>query len=194
MRAFAMMSQLVTKEGQINPQVNNTDRFVPLPFISIYRLPPVQSLDRFRRADLRHMQYDDDGNSILQSRMPFPYDIEYQLDIWCEYEDDLVTLTESLLRKYKGPMTYISIDHGPPHGEYNIATFFENGMDTSELESDAEDRILRYTLTIKVEGFLSFPARKVKTVRKEQIYVSVAENPNTQPTVYEEVLINEYKE
>ena len=194
MRAFAMMNQLMTKVGQIDPSVSNTDRFVPLPFMSFYRLPPVQNLERFRRSDLRKMQYDDDGNSVLQSRMPFPYDIEYQLDIWCEYEDDLVTLTESLLRKYKGPMTYISIDHGPPHGEYNIATFFQQGMDASELESDAEDRLLRYTLTIKVEGFLSFPAKKVKTVRKEQIYASVTTTLDPQPEDFEETLLNEYKE
>jgi hypothetical protein len=186
LRAFASMRTLMEKQGQ---KITD-DRFVPLPFISIYRMPPSQNLNRFRRADLRKLRYSDDMNIVEQSRMPFPYDIPYQIDIWCRYEDDLVTLIEGCMRKWRGPVTYVDVDHGNPHGKYKVGVFFEGAMDNSELESDDRDRDLRYTINLNVEGFLSFPSRRVKTVRHEKIVAGF----NEEPDAASDVLLAEHKE
>jgi len=192
-RAFAKMQDVLKKSGQVITSAGIDDRNIPLPFMSFYRMAPVQNQSRFRRADLRYLDYTPDGNNILQSRMPHPYDILYQIDIWCEFQDDMNVLIESILRKWKDPLVHINVDHGQPFGDYKIAVFYEGGQDNSVVESMDAERILRYTLTVKVEGFLSFPARKVKTVRKEQIYATVADSYE-ETTIADETLLNEYSE
>ncbi len=183
-RARARMQDLLKED----PRAKKDDKFVPLPFISFTRMKPVYAQERFSRADLRKLDYTKGGNRTLMARRPMPYDLSYQVDIWCEFEDDMTTLTEAYLRRWRGPIRNIEVWHGEPFGNYKIAASITDINDNSQLESDDEDRLLRTMITITLEGFLSFPATEVPTVRRIEGVAQVPHAPNTDPNTYEELL------
>jgi hypothetical protein len=190
-RAFAYMRNLMKESGQIITD----DRFVPLPFMSFYRMQHTPNQSRFSRADVRKTHYSDDDNITGVARRPFPYDIPYQIDVWCRFEDDFNYIIEALDRKWYGlPHAYVDVDHGDVWGVHSIAVTWDGAQDTSDLESDDGDRILRYTLSCTAEGFMTFRPKKVKTVRDIQIRVSTNATPHTKPESFDDSLIFEHKD
>lgn len=193
-KAFASMKDLLNKEGGEGQKVTD-ERFVPLPFMSFYRMPHTPNLERFNRADVRKTHYSDDDNVTGVARRPFPYDITYQVDVWCRFEDDFNYIIEALDRKWDGlPMAFVEVDHGDVWGWWSIAVSWDSSTDNSVLESDDGNRMLRYTLTCTAEGFLTFRPKKVKTVRAIQLRVSTAAKPHTKPESFDDSLIYEHKE
>lgn len=170
LRAHARVRDLLKDD----PRVKQDDKFVPLPFISFKSMEPVENLERFRRAPIRKISYAPDGNSCTVGDPPYPYDIPFQIEIWTEYADDAKYLVEAILRKWKNlPIKGIGVDHGPPWGVFNVYANRPEVIDNSDLESDDADREMRYTLTTTLQGFISDPAKDVKTVRKTQVVASL---------------------
>lgn len=193
-RAFAYMKNLINKDKADGQKITD-DRFVPLPFMSFYRMRHTPNQSRFSRADVRKTHYSDNDDITGVARRPFPYDIPYQVDVWCRFEDDFNYIIEALDRKWDGlPNAFVDIDHGDVWGCWPICVSWDDAQDTSDLESDDKDRMLRYTLTCTAEGFLTFRPKKVKTVRDLQIRLSTAAQPLTKPESFDDSLLFEHKE
>lgn len=191
-RAWARMSEIL--KGK-DPRTNQDPTFIPLPIISIIRLPEQPNMERFRRADVtRKLKYSDDMNSCSVGESPMPYDIPYQVDIWAYNADDFFTIREAFMRKWRNQVKAIPVDHGPPLGIFNVYAKYTNGVDNSDFESEESDRALRFTFTFTVEGFLAFPTREVKTVRKTVFKAVLSNQPLTKPESTDEVTIHEHSE
>lgn len=183
-RAFARVRDI----HKDDPRVISDDKYTPLPFISFMRMDALFAQERFHRANLRKIKYNENANSVLGARRPMPYDLPYQVDIWAEYEDDLILLTESYLRRWRGPMKFLDVWHGEPYGDYKIGMPTPEVRDLSELESDDQNRMLRMALSFTLQGCLSFPAEEVPTVREILTQVAIANNPNTVADDYVETI------
>ncbi len=86
-----------------------------------------------------------------------PVDIQYQIDVWCKYYSDVSYLQTQLAHwfAYGGKINC---------GGLVFPVFLEDLSDTSELESDSEDRILRFIATLRVESWLSAEERTEKHI------------------------------
>lgn len=191
LRAYARVRDLLKDD----PRVEADDKYIPLPYISFRSLEPVENLERFRRAPIRKITYAHDGNSCTVGDAPYPYDIQFQVEVWTEFADDARYIVEAIIRKWKSqPLKAIEVDHGPPWGVFNVYAHRPDIIDNSDVESDDADREMRFTLTTTVEGFISDPAKDVKTVRETRIYANVSNNPLTKPDSTVEELIDVHRE
>lgn len=191
LRAFARVRDLLKDD----PRVVKDDKFIPLPFISFNTMTPTENMSRFRRGVLRKITYSPDANVCTEGDPPSPYDIPVQIEIWAEFADDARYIVEAFLRKWRNqPMKAIEVDHGPVWGVFNVYAHKPDIIDNSDLESEEADRLMRFTLTTTVEGFISDPTRDIKTVRQERVIASVARDPLTKPDVTVEQLIYTHSE
>jgi hypothetical protein len=177
LRAFAAMNLLLKDD----PRVKKDPRFIPLPFISFDRLNPILAQERYNTAEFRKLRYSDDMNSTLNATRQMPYDIPYAIEIWAEKEDDAVYLLEGFIRRWRRPLASIKVWHGEPFGDWNIYMAPPMIVDNSIKSPDKGDREIRYTLTVTLEGFMTFPAYKVPTVRGIGINYEASNKPLSDP-------------
>ena len=88
-----------------------------------------------------------------------PVDVQYQVDVWCKYYSDASYLQTQLVHwfAYGGKINC---------GGLLFSVFLEDLSDLSELESDSDDRILRFSATLRVESWLSAEERNVMRIEE----------------------------
>lgn len=182
-RAFARMRDLISDD----PRAIKDDKFIPLPFISFSRHTPEYANDRDQRARLRNLGYKDGGNIVYAADRFTPWDIPYQVDIWTEYVDDAVFIVEGYMRRWRDPIHRIEVWHGEPYGFTKVGIHKPDLVDNSDLEPEDTDRLTRFSLTMVVEGYLTFPADEVKSVRRVDIVGQLNSTPNSDPDANVEI-------
>ena len=86
-----------------------------------------------------------------------PVDVQYQVDVWCKYYSDVSYLQTQLVHwfSYGGKVNC---------GGLVFPVFLEDLSDASELESDSDDRVLRFVATLSMESWLSAEERMEKHI------------------------------
>jgi hypothetical protein len=158
-------------ETSFSSYMSNT---VKLPAMSLQRTDWQLAMNRFTAAKARHLKYSDDLNMIAQAPVPAPYDIGYQLDIWAKYRADANALVEQVLVKFARPYISLEVDLGEAWGIRRVQLRNDGVSDNSELEVDGEqERNLRHTVSLVLEGWLPLPGKWVTTVRDTIVDVNI---------------------
>ena len=85
---------------------------------------------------------------------PIPIWIDYTIDIWCKTQNIESQIVTTFLGDFDPYITYYPVDFGEPHGKYMAPIRFNGISDLSELEGgDMNDRIIRHSLQVRVEGW-----------------------------------------
>jgi hypothetical protein len=194
-RATAEMEQLLVRKGWLDPNNpgigDGTDEHavetwkrIPLPFVSIYRQPPVPDEARFIRSGVTALSYTPDLRSTTSSAAPYPLNIPYQLDFWYKRKFSEAFIWEwvfaqlgSLGSAYNELFRTVTIGSG--WGDKIIPIRFDSMSDNSDLEPGEANRTLRSTVDFTVKAWMFPPLQTngtgansnkiVGTVIKEEI-------------------------
>jgi hypothetical protein len=177
MRAFADAAAMLAKgsdnPGLISGEVNRSAN-VPLPLVSVtpgapsprenQRIVPIRDLFR---TDLPGT--DPSIRERWVAKPPVPVWLAYQAEIWTKTRSTLNALITALQLKFV-PMAYgvAEIDDWF-WGSIWMAVHLDSMTDNSELEAGEEDRLLRHTVTLRVEAWAFHPPEKDFTVHKTTI-------------------------
>jgi len=136
-----------------------------LPIVSFFRVSVMPNPSRFNAfirpfygVPVRREDLDWDITKFT------PVDVQYQVDVWCKYYSDVSYLQTQLVH-------WFSFGGKINCGGLVFPVFLEDLSDVSKLESDSEDRILRFIATLKIEGWLS-----AEEMRKKHIESIVEES------------------
>lgn len=149
---------------------------IPLPFISVQQIgdttfDPRRYLYKkilYRRVALETTDY----TASLAHAHPLPYTFQYSAELWVKtrYEARVAAAQFAALWD-SGGMCYRRVDHGIPMGVKFIPFFLEGITDNTNLEAVDQQRSLRWTFTVRVEGWL--PPVTVEQKLIHQVNVSV---------------------
>ena len=103
----------------------------------------------------------DNGRDVQVASKYLPILINYQVDFWTKYEQEKVMFMETMLQNFR-PQDYLKFGEN----ETLIPVRMPGGMsDISEIEDvGEEERLLRVTLSLEVEGFLPSKPETVRTI------------------------------
>lgn len=120
-----------------------------LPFISFFRISAMPNPERFN-AFIRPWYgvpaRKENGNFEITKFTPV--DLQYQIDVWCKFYSDVSFLQTQLIHwfSYGGKINCSGL---------LFPVFLEDLSDLSQLESDSDDRLLRFSATLRIESWLS---------------------------------------
>jgi hypothetical protein len=129
-----------------------------LPIVSFFRVSVIPNPSRFNAfirpfygVPVRREDLDWDITKFT------PVDVQYQVDVWCKYYSDVSYLQTQLAHwfSYGGKINC---------GGLVFPVFLEDLSDASELESDSDDRVLRFVATLRMESWLSAEERMEKHI------------------------------
>jgi len=149
---------------------------IALPLASFTRSDLTVDMLRFKSVKKRNTGYlRQDKDEIYQYRFPLPYNITYQVDFWTRYESTLDAIKVWVMLRFPhGNYLYLPVDFREISKHYaiqNVYTQFGGITDTSDLEPGSEQRIIRATMTLDLQGWIFFPVEIVKSVLCGQIDV-----------------------
>lgn len=127
-----------------------------LPSLSVGETSTSNSDERRKYSPmLVHEKYwDEDKQRAVRilSLAPRPINISYKLNIWTKYQEDMDQIKEYVFLLFN-PDLEIATQHN-----YNTKAFLEGESDISEIDvPDSKDRILKKTITFKVETYIPSP-------------------------------------
>jgi len=108
----------------------------------------------------------DNSNTIQRYLNPAPYDVQFQLSIWCLYLTDVDQILESIL-PYFQPHAFIRLPIEELDSTYDLKVIFNSLAPDMDMEWDDENfRILRYTLDFTVQSYLFKPVETTSVIGK----------------------------
>lgn len=145
---------------------------ITLPVITISETSTSESTTRRRYSPLiiNESYWSKEQNRAIRilSLSPKPVDISYNINVWTKYKQDMDQIRESIFSMFNPDMEIPT--------KYNKITksFItnESGFTAAEAD-DTEDRILKNTITIKVETYIPSPrflytsTGKIETINYE---------------------------
>jgi hypothetical protein len=189
MRAFgdaaAMLAKGMDNPGLIDADVNRSAN-VPLPLVSVtpgaptkrenQRIVPIKNLFR---TDLPGT--DPKIRERWVAKPPVPVWLNYSVELWTKTRSTMNALVTALQLKFDPYMAWgvVEIDDWF-WGSLWMPIHLDSMTDSSEFESAEEDRVLRHTLTFRVEAWAFYPPEKDFTVHK----TTVDEDPSHLEGVY----------
>lgn len=142
---------------------------VPLPYISISQVGDV-TYDMHRampfKAEYRNVNISDDAKTSYNIPTPLPYDISYQVDYWSRTRYEAMRARRNLLLELGYLPKFIKVDLGDPFPTKIVELQFNGVTDNSILESGGEERVLRWTYSFVIKGWLPRPAYEVYLIHK----------------------------
>lgn len=158
------------------PQSSLTDRIV-LPVISYFmtsmQYDNTRAIDpvvRFRYKPKKSALGVSSQDRVLVSHAPMPMNYEYQIDIWCDYREHYHQLLSAFLLDFN-PYSYLTdlYDFGDEtqksfYAPYARMTLVSNS-DQSNFIPGSERRVVRGTIRVKVEGWLTPPIKDTPLVK-----------------------------
>lgn len=172
MRAFGEASRVIersSKSGQ--PPTNRGDKNakVPLPLISVERGSISGREQRHFNAPLNHglPLYDEGKKQAYSIRAATPITIPYQLDIWSKTKNVQSKIIKSILDAFDPFMSYGIVSLNESLQNIWMPIKLGDMSDSSELEGgDSEDRVIRNTLSIDIEGWNAHRYEQSDTVQE----------------------------
>jgi len=181
-RAFAEARNLLKKDAQGNfdPMGSSLDpksptRPIPLPFISIHRATGVFDQARWTRfydsklgTSITNTMDPNFGKERFIANWPMPYDFPYQIDVWTRNRTTRNFIEQWMAQQFDSFEFFLGMDFTQVHSAYGIKKIpiqYVSFDDLSDYEpGEPADRVIRYTLSINVRGWLFRPVEVVKTV------------------------------
>lgn len=173
----------------------NRDFRIPLPFLSVQQIgdttfDPKRYL--YNKILYRRVALSDDFKKCLSQPAPQPYNFQYSIELWTKsrYEARVAVMQFANLFE-QGGMTYRLVDHGYPFGVKYIPFFLEGITDNTNLEPADQERTLRWTFTLRIEGWLPPIPQEFFVVQEIQTTVETAANL-CEENIYEDTLLDVY--
>jgi hypothetical protein len=179
MRAFAdaaaMLAKGMDNPGLLNGEDLNRSANVPLPLISVtpgapskrenQRTVPMKNLFR---TDLPGT--DPKIRERWVAKPPVPVWLNYQVELWTKTRSTMNALVTALQLKFDPYMAWgvVEIDDWF-WGSLWMPIHLDGMTDNSELEAGEEDRLLRHTVSFRVEAWAFHPPEKDLTVHKTTV-------------------------
>jgi len=129
-----------------------------LPIISFFRVSVMPNPSRFNAFIRPFYGVPAKREDLDWNKTKFtPVDVQYQVDVWCKYYSDVSYLQTQLVHwfAYGGKINCSGLV---------FPVFVEDLSDASELESDSDDRILRFVATLRIESWLSAEEKVEKKI------------------------------
>lgn len=145
------------------------DKTVVYPASALTRLGWEFDLSRWTRVGYRNLAYSVDGNRIVQSEHPMPFEIQYQLDIATKMRSTMNLLVRSIALKFLNREVWIPVNTGEIFGikRVPVKLAFGGPQELTEYEHDeTKDRVVRMAFTFNVEAWLFPDVTTVPTVKK----------------------------
>lgn len=131
---------------------------LPLPFVTFQRGNiDIRTNEQNQNWPIRNLQFLSGTNQrrTAYSRYPKPLIIEYQIDIWCRYENHANFFQFKILEQFDGRVAYWSVANPITGVKMMMPIRDRNIRTTSDTEID-KDRIIRITMTVHVEAWIFF--------------------------------------
>ena len=118
---------------------------------------------------------------------PQPVTITYRTNVWCRSFESLQSIQIQLKSKFISSVAYIEADfttlpYANNYGVHRYSLMFEGITDNSDLEPKESERLLRVTMTTRLNCILWRGLESVKTVREVDYRNEVVNNPNQNPS------------
>lgn len=183
------------------PEYSNPEdelKNIPLPFISVWRLDPVYDSTRENTVDRKRIRINgemvmtrEDKSKCLQTTNFLPYNITYQIELWCRDIFASNTFTDFIRWKFpRGGTDYLSIDFGEPFGVKRIPTFERSLVNNSDIEPGEEIGLRRLTFDIEVQGYFLGQGKEKSTVWGIQTEIAIRGNGG-QSTIWNRQIFND---
>lgn len=173
-RAFASIDELHRRSassGEAQQFEENLGK-MPLPLVSVQRgsIEPRSGRMYPDRLHFRNLRFTDtSGRFSLTGRAPVPVWLEYQLDFWAKTQSSMSALVDRVLDVFDPFLSYGIVEVGEGWSPYPMAIRLSNFAETSDLEGGQDDdRIVRYTLSIRVEAWKFFNFEEGLTAQEFQ--------------------------
>lgn len=154
-RAWSTMRQKFAKNVETDREFR-----VPLPFLSLQQIGDAQYDPRrylYHKIRYRRVAMDtDDFKTCLSHSHPLPFTFQYSAELWVKTRYEArVACAQFAQLWHEGGMLYRKVDHGYPMGVKYVPWFLDSGpTDNTNLEAADQERSLRWTFTVRVEGWL----------------------------------------
>jgi hypothetical protein len=145
------------------------DQNLILPIISIHQPKSLRQKDRqkYKPMIVAESIWDEKKQKALRlvSLVPTPIEIEYQINIWCKYKNDLDQLTEQIQYAFN-PDIEITTDQAN-----NIKLYIkEESSDSDFVLNDREDRLLKRSFSITANTYIPSPKFLMTSTGKIERY------------------------
>lgn len=153
---------------------------IPLPFLSVQQVGDTTFDPRrylYKKTLYRRVALDTDGyTDCLSHPHPLPYTFQYSIELWTKtrYEARVNCAQWAGLWE-DGGMLYRLVDHGTPMGVKYVPFYLEGLTDNTNLDPVDQQRSLRWTFTVRVDGWL--PPVTVQQKLVHNIDISVETPP-----------------
>ena len=185
-RAWATMRKKFEKDIERDREFR-----IPLPFISLQQIGDTAYDPRrylYKKILYRRVALDtDDYRTCLSHAKPLPFTFQYAAELWVKtrYEARVNGAQFSQLFD-EGGMAYRKVDHGYPIGPKWIPFFLDSGIsDNSNLDAGDQERSLRFSMTIRVEGWLAPPLITQHLVHEMNVVVDMPEDGVCGDNIYD---------
>lgn len=160
-RAFSQVAkQMLRKQGINRPtreQLAEAQRVIPLPIASVNRLGGYSDLNRFIQADMSNLAYNTSTGKYVGTNRPLPYTFPFQVDVWSRNRFTADDLANQMFLWLRATEFWLEVDHPIPIGDINVMFELVSYTDKSALESQTEERLIRFTFTFNCFGWLVYP-------------------------------------
>jgi len=153
---------------------------VRFPAIAITRISTAPDIGRDVGMTMRRLACWRDGEVVLQGDKPIPVNFTYQVDALSLETKHHNKMQQWFLRNFwavavRRRRLRVEIDHGDPWGFIPVYMSLTNYQDTSQLTAAANspqaEKLLRFTFTVVVEGWLPGQTWAVPTVQRTVVEI-----------------------
>lgn len=147
----------------------NQDQNLILPIISIHQPKSTRPKDRqkYKPMVVAETLWDEKKQKALRlvSLVPPPIEIEYQVNVWCKYKNDLDQLTEQINYSFNPDIELITDQAN------NIKLYMkEESSDSDFILNDREDRLLRRSFVVIANTYIPSPKFLMTSTGKIEKY------------------------
>lgn len=184
LRAFSKYRDMLVRTNfdAIPADSDDINRF-PLPFSNFTRgMPKENKTQQVFGTRMRNLGFlDVNKRRTATARYPKTFLLPYTIDFWCRYESHMDYIIQRIWEQFV-PLAYTTVrspfaTEGCTDG-YTCAIHKMDLQDASDLErNDTDDRLLRATLTIEVEGLMFYDITQAPTYQIKQDTLMLPINP-----------------
>lgn len=154
---------------------------IPLPFISVQQIgdttfDPQRYL--YNKILYRRVAIDTDNYEDCYSHPhPLPFTFQYSAELWTKTRYEARVACAQFANLWgEGGMLYRNVDHGYPMGIKVVPWFLEGMSDNTNLEPVDQQRSLRWTFSVRCEGWLVPELISQKLVHDVSVSVEVPDD------------------
>lgn len=176
-RALGRIAAKLCPNEEINFDTPGAVDVIPLPAASLEHTNDVEvDMRRWNNRIVRYGGISYDDREMLQYKFPIPVNVEYQLSIWAKTRKELVAYAVDFLRKFRGVELFIKVVHGNGFGIRAVPILLNRVQQAVELETQGDNRLLRWVFVFTLGGWVPHVPYSVKTVLRFEVDVGVADD------------------